>query len=900
MIEFNYFTRSNTSPQGKSKVFYLAHPDDYDVYFDSICKELLDRQDLAVFCYNDDVRESDRDDYEFQLNTMQLFVIPVTVKLLTTPNRAIDHDIPFAVKRHIPILPLVQEPVSEALYSEKLGDRQYLDKNITDPTAISYDEKLTGYLNTVIVGSELAEQVRNSFDAYIFLSYRKKDRKEAQELMKLIHENPFCRDIAIWYDEFLTPGEVFTDAIRKALEKSELFALAVTPSVLEENNYIHTTEYPLAQRMKKKILPAEIRPTDHSGLKSLYSGLPEIVGTEQLSDALMEALHHIAVTENDHDPQHNYFIGLAYLSGIDVEINHERAVSLITSAAKENYVPAITKLVTMYSAGEGVRLDSKKALEWQQRIIDLLYEQYRKKPSEKTGIEIYEAMRVQFEISASSFDAEGTIACLRKEAEALDAFYRAHKSKVFLRSKNLSLSLLGKLLSDKNPDEAEKCFKEVLSSCSRFEFFGREKTQLVKTLNYYHLGELRMKRGDLQKAEEYFMNVVRINNNSRRKGSLDALLSTIANAYHKLAKIAEARGDLKKAKEYYAEAFRLNGMSDDYGRSGASELADYAALLEKEGRIDEAAQTYRKAIDESALSLKESADKLNIIEYSLITAKAADYFARMGDSEQSITVNLMSAQWLEKLIFEMGDLSLLSIYLERCALILKHYTVESDEVNKEKWLYNMKKTAELYIQNEKSENAFHSVFLANFELGEILTQQRKFDDAFDCYQKAFEAAKQMISISDTLRNQKKRAEALFALGKTLMVFGEYVNAGKILLAALNSWRKLADTGEVADADKRILSCCYRLGCVYEKQKDIPAAEEYFARTYKQYSVLDEQSRTELMKSQTAQALYRLGDLRKSVNLLNQAYTMVNEINTDGSKDKLLEIIRVALENAAES
>ena len=50
--------------------------------------------------------------------------------------------------------------------------------------------------------------------------------------MRLIHKNEFCRDIAIWYDEFLTPGENFNDAIKEALQKSGLFVLTVTPNLV--------------------------------------------------------------------------------------------------------------------------------------------------------------------------------------------------------------------------------------------------------------------------------------------------------------------------------------------------------------------------------------------------------------------------------------------------------------------------------------------------------------------------------------------------------------------------------------------------------------------------------------------------------------------------------------------
>ena len=136
----------------------------------------------------------------------------------------------------------MQEGGLDDVFNKKFGDLQYLDKFNTDPTSIPYEEKLTKYLESVIVGDELAKKVRAAFDAYIFLSYRKKDRKYAQELMKLIHSNPLCRDIAIWYDEFLTPGEDYNRNIENALSKSKMFILVVTPCLLEESNYVMRVE----------------------------------------------------------------------------------------------------------------------------------------------------------------------------------------------------------------------------------------------------------------------------------------------------------------------------------------------------------------------------------------------------------------------------------------------------------------------------------------------------------------------------------------------------------------------------------------------------------------------------------------------------------------------------------
>lgn len=389
MADFQFRTRGQKSPQGLQRVYFTCHPEDFDKYLEEIVKEILDRQDCAVFYLESGTQPADVDDYELRLGEMQLFAVPVTTKLLTQNNRAMDFEVPFAFKNHIPVLPLMKESGLDDVFNKRFGDLQYLDKNNTDSTAIPYEEKLTKYLESIIVGDELAKQVRAAFDAYIFLSYRKKDRKYAQELMRLIHQNDFCRDIAIWYDEFLTPGEDFNSAIKSALEKSELFALAVTPNLVNEMNYILKHEYPMARDMGKNILPAEMEPTDRDKLGELYKGLPEVVARSDeklLSDRLMTLLEKLAVAENDTDPRRNFFIGLAYLGGIDVEVDHGRALELISGSAEQGYVPAIEKLVSMFNSGEGVSRDYKKAAQWQEKLVERRREIYEANPNESNAL----------------------------------------------------------------------------------------------------------------------------------------------------------------------------------------------------------------------------------------------------------------------------------------------------------------------------------------------------------------------------------------------------------------------------------------------------------------------------------------------------------------------------------
>ena len=368
-------TKGNASPQGKPRVYFACHPADVERSLERICGDIFETADCAVYYTADMAAPVPEENRETDLGRMNLFVIAVSYRLLSEPNRAMDEDFAFAKSHHIPVLPIMLEDGLDELYGrpDRFGELQYLNPDLTDDSAIPYEEKLKLYLSSVLIDAETADRVRAAFDAYIFLSYRKKDRVYANELMRLIHRNPVCRDIAIWYDEFLTPGESFNESIEKALKKSELFTLLVTPNLVNEDNYIITTEYPMARKTGKPVLPAEMVRTDHAELLDRFEGLPETISVEDeeiFQAQLLKTLENIARTENDDDPAHNYLIGLAYLDGIDVETDRERGLALITSAGEAGLPEAMHKLYQMYFSGVGVELDFHKALYWAQKQAD--------------------------------------------------------------------------------------------------------------------------------------------------------------------------------------------------------------------------------------------------------------------------------------------------------------------------------------------------------------------------------------------------------------------------------------------------------------------------------------------------------------------------------------------------
>ncbi len=514
MAKLVYKTRGNASAQGKSKVYICCHPDDAAIFTDTIVSELLQKQNCAVW-YLEDPKAPRDEELLDDLKTMQLFVMPVTRKLLESDNVAINTEFHFAMKEHIPVLPLMQEEELDTLFNERCGDLQYLSRFVTDPTALPYDEKLKKYLESVLVSDEAAKKIRDAFDAYVFLSYRKKDRKHAQELMRLIHKHEFTRDIAIWYDEFLTPGENFTEAIRKALRDSELFVLAVTPSLNEQNNYVMTTEYPLAVEEGKTVIPAEMCPTDRAALEKGYKDIPACTDAhddEALSKASLEGLRAVACRENDSDPAHNFFIGLAYLSGVDVEVDRDRALKLITSAAEAGLTEALDKLVEMYQNGIGVKRNYHTAIQWLEKKAAFAKERYEEEPTSGNGHDL--------------------IWCLIKCGDALKSVGKLDRAKAYYL-------------------QAESAAKPIADA------EGTVESRRDLSVSYNRLGNTAKAQGDLDGAKGYYEQSLALFLALPEETGTALSRRDLSVSYDKLGDILKAQGDLDGAKGYYEQSLAL-------------------------------------------------------------------------------------------------------------------------------------------------------------------------------------------------------------------------------------------------------------------------------------------------------------------------------------------------------
>lgn len=160
-------TRGNSNPNGKPRVYFTCHPRDFH-FFAEICESILKRSDCAIY-YTEDMTAPLPEEYRAtDLGRMNLFVMPITFRLLTEPNRAMDSDFAFADENHITVLPLMIETGIDEFYKKHFGNRHYLSPYSHDLSEIGYEEKLDKFLSALLFDDKTAERVRKAFDACIF------------------------------------------------------------------------------------------------------------------------------------------------------------------------------------------------------------------------------------------------------------------------------------------------------------------------------------------------------------------------------------------------------------------------------------------------------------------------------------------------------------------------------------------------------------------------------------------------------------------------------------------------------------------------------------------------------------------------------------------------------------
>lgn len=567
-----YKTRGTEAPHSRPRVYYCGAKDSTR-WFLRITEEVLNYRPNCVIWYplsenapaeseeNSEVSsdksnamQNGEEAVTPDLSEMQLFLLPVTKELLDGEDPCLEEAL-YAIGECIPVLPFLFGTGLEAEYTRVFGNLQYLQVLDDDGTAIPYEKKLEKRLASILLGDKEIEEIRAAFRKRIFLSYRKKDRALAQRLMRLIHKDPRFRDVATWYDEFLIPGKDFRELIMKQLDSCDLFALAVTPLLLESGNFVLTEEYPAARGVKP-ILPAMLEETDVDALNENFADLPPVVDAESeqaLGDALEAALSAGAGDGLRNDRK--YLLGLAYLSGVDVEVDHRMGVALITEAAEAGKPEAMQKLSAIYRNGEGTPRDYDRAVLWGCRLVDHYRAVFRILKLTTTAADYLIAL------------LELTILCLEVgRGEAL--FNRLPQTLEDLESVLAMMPLRAEL---KFGEEYERLFAKPIAEIGQWKENGpvtdEELRKLELRASREFPEEVAKIRACRMRMEQHFKEI------EKKEPSL--LVSALASVYKQIAGLHARNNDPTRAIEFYERAAKVTLMHTD----SEQRTSGYADLL---------------------------------------------------------------------------------------------------------------------------------------------------------------------------------------------------------------------------------------------------------------------------------------------------------------------------------
>jgi tetratricopeptide (TPR) repeat protein len=359
--------RGTIIPQNSQRVFFCCAKANVDNR-DAVIADLLSIEsgmDCVVSYIS--VLDLDFSILQDELFEHQALVLWVTVELLQSITaRKTPIEFTLAKGLNIPILPIAESEDLLPRFGELVGSVHGLVRTDTE-----YHSKLKTQLESFLVSDAISKDIlQKAFRAKLFLAYRKMDIKTARHFMKVFHDIKGLEDVSIWYDNFLTAGRNFDKEIEDTIIQCNVFTMLVTPNLATENNYVQTTEYPFAVKIKKPIVAVEALPTDIETFQTLFKGVEKLANINELQEMesiFQEKISSELAEKHEITVESTFLLGMAYLKGYRVERDLERAVRLLSEASqdKSEYgLKASNELAELYEIGKGTTVDYEKALQW--------------------------------------------------------------------------------------------------------------------------------------------------------------------------------------------------------------------------------------------------------------------------------------------------------------------------------------------------------------------------------------------------------------------------------------------------------------------------------------------------------------------------------------------------------
>ncbi len=373
-MDFCYKSRKNELPNNdKPSIFIYACPKD-NIWHNKIIDLFLDAFDCGVYFFENTFIDVEANLTEKDFSRFSLLVILISENSINIDYNLVSQFQSIAKQTKTPIFFVRVSNIDFNDFETKHGSIHVFDAtNIDIPThKDSVVEHIRAKLFELFYSDIETNDIKNAFNAQIFLSYRKKDYRYLNSFLNLFHSIPLLRSVSVWYDDFLIPGKNYERSINDAMNDSPLFLLIVTNNLLEKGNYVLNIEYPFAIINNKIIFPFQFENIDKIKLQQTFPNLPNCIDASNIQEvkiALNKICEYLKLNVQENSPKQKYFLGLAYLLGVYVEKNAKISEELLSDSIENGYTEGLMKLGEMYAYGNGVSQDHKKAIRFLEKYI---------------------------------------------------------------------------------------------------------------------------------------------------------------------------------------------------------------------------------------------------------------------------------------------------------------------------------------------------------------------------------------------------------------------------------------------------------------------------------------------------------------------------------------------------
>ena len=361
-------TKNNVTARGKQGILLLMDEKDQEHFKSIIVNDILSMANCAIY--------SPEGSEEIVVERFVASVLIVTENLIENKGSVfqIYHELS---SKHVPIIPIALQQEIISRFNKEYEKIHCILRNDKDSLEKYYKELKT-LLNNIMQSDETILKIKEAFDCHVFLSYRKNSAEKAKKVISFLRQNRKLTEAAIWYDDYLIPGNNYEVQIEEEIKNCDCFVLAVTNDIIsrsmcEENekfqdNYVVRVEYPLALKYQKLIIPIIVDDNvEKELLAEKFDKIGELIryGEKYKLEQKIEA-----ISKGKGDSYSQYLKGVAFCNGIFTETDLNKGLKLLKKAANNGQKDAVVKLAQMYYEGNRVPQNWREAAKYYKKLID--------------------------------------------------------------------------------------------------------------------------------------------------------------------------------------------------------------------------------------------------------------------------------------------------------------------------------------------------------------------------------------------------------------------------------------------------------------------------------------------------------------------------------------------------